>query len=110
MKTQIKRRSEDNLSQQVWQFDVELDWGGSFRVVLVWYGIMRRSTPRGAFRSAQNRERWDRSEERRHHSGLPRPTDIPQDVLDELRELIRSLSLRVHIGWHNNECLLKEIK
>lgn len=109
MKTQIKRRSEDNLSQQVWQFDISLN-RGSLAVILVWYGTMRRSTPRGTFRSAEKQELWDRFDERRHHSGLPRPTDIPQDVLDELRELIRSLSLHVYVGWYNADFLLKEVK
>jgi hypothetical protein len=101
MTQSIYRVAPDGLSRERWDFDV----GGShgcFGVRFTFYGIERRKA-KGRFTMAKSDERWDSRDERRYFSGLPRPTAVPADVLDEAWAAVPRTT---YIGYFNEDCRL----
>ena len=89
----VYRVAEDGLSREAWQFGFS---GGNDTTVLVLrsYGIERRKAARGRF--ARARESWNSMDERSYYLSLPRPAEIPDDVV---REAIGMVRIGVNIGW-----------
>lgn len=88
-------RPVDEFSREEWTFQV-YPFRMTAGLVLTHYGIARRKQRNFSFLPPRPADRWDSADERHFHSGLERPTHIPQDVIEEAR----SLALKdVFIGW-----------
>jgi hypothetical protein len=100
---EIFRRAEDGLSRQKWGFHLRVPHSGdaTVQIALVFYGVERRKTARGVFSKAVVKERWWATDERQYMSGLPRPTEIPDDVLAEAKA---SLTFEIYFGFYNETC------
>ncbi|WP_281823067.1 hypothetical protein [Sphingobium sp. BS19] len=96
MKIEVRRAAENGLSRQVWGFDVSPRHSGEIAIRLGRYAIEARKKPAGRFCAAGPEGRWDSCDERQYHSRLPRPTFIPQDVMDEALD---SIKYSFFIGW-----------
>ena len=94
----VFRPAPDGKSRQVWSFSVNKDWG-AVSICLNSYCIQRR-VGKGRFSNATPPDRWQSCDERRYSSGLPRPTEIPADVMDEAKAQV---AFRFYIGWTNQE-------
>ena len=94
MKIEIEHPATDGLSRQLWVFDTR-DCG----IVLWEYSEQTRPSTRHKFIGG----RWDRSDERRYHSSLPRPTSIPDWVVAEAARVMREQPISVFIGWPVSE-------
>ena len=94
MKIEIEHPATDGLSRQLWVFDTR-DCG----MVLWEYLEQTRPSTRHKFRGG----RWDRSDERRYHSSLPRPTSIPDWVVAEAAWVMRERPISVFIGSYDPE-------
>ena len=94
-------RPIDDLSREVWTFSTM----GGFR--LDSYGIERRTSAKGRFKNATIADRWMSSDTRRYYSGMNEPETIPQDVINEA---IGNMTIRVYIGWSNEDYLFQTVK
>ena len=99
------------LERKVWKFNCKWDdgyWRESCPISarLVYYGEETRATSRHKWRG----EFWDSDDERRYHSRLKRPTEIPPDVLAEVIKRIREVPVEVYMGRFNAESLIATIK
>jgi hypothetical protein len=82
---EIKREAEDRLSAKIWWFTTH-----SGQLVLHSYMEGERLTTRHKYRG----KAWSNYDER--SSSLPRPTAIPDDVIDEA---ISQLTIDIFIGF-----------
>jgi hypothetical protein len=82
---EVKREAEDRLSAKIWWFTTH-----SGHLVLRSYMDGSRATTRHKYRG----KAWSNCDER--SASLPRPTDIPDDVIDEA---ILHIKIDVYIGW-----------
>lgn len=92
MNSTITRRSDDGLSEKLWEF--RLSHNG---VILTFYKEGERETKRHAFRGPK----WDAFNVR--CSELSRPSEIPTDVLQEAIDRWKEVygTPIVYIGWEN---------
>lgn len=102
----IRRPADDGLSCQFWDFTPSI-LGVGFSLVLRAHGIERRGQPKGPWRKAERKERWESMDERAYHSGLSRPTSIPDDVI---REAVMMTPVAINVGWTNAESTVAEFK
>lgn len=91
----VFRVTDEGLSRLRWDFEASIDRDG-FCLTLDGYGIERRRAARGRFSQAANGERWRAIDERRYYSGIERPVEIPDDVLEEAWA---SVPKAAYIGW-----------
>jgi len=94
-----------NLDRKVWRFNAI--WESSFldtsiKVRLLYYGEETRASTRHKWRG----DFWDHSDERRYHSKITRPTEIPVDVLADVFRAIREIPVDVYVGFFSADCLL----
>jgi len=83
--SEIKREAEDRLSAKIWWFTTH-----NGQLVLRSYMEGKRLTTRHKYRGKE----WSNYDER--SSSLPRPTAIPDDVIDEV---ISQLKIDIFIGF-----------
>lgn len=100
MSLTVYRSAEDGLSRQFWTFSASANYSSKVALTLVSYGIERRKQPKGRWCKALPPDRWSRDDERRYHSGQPRPTNIPTDVT---RDALIGLEIDFYIGWPTPE-------
>jgi len=93
----VLRIADDGLSREKWEFRHT-----GQMLVLSYYAIERRDNAKGRFKAAERLDRWVAMDERPYNSGLPRPTEIPPDVIREAA----SFDLDINIGWTNKESRL----
>jgi hypothetical protein len=91
------------LERKLWSFDSDLRHSGKFSLRLVGYFEQTRATKRHKFTG----KKWSYFDERHHYSNLPRPTEIPSDVLveaiSELQNRVKAAT--VYIGFLNDDCI-----
>jgi hypothetical protein len=90
----VERFSDDGLSVRRWSFSL---WSND--LVLRDYVEGTRPTKRHKIKG----KGWYADDERSYRSELPRPTDIPDDVIDEA---VRQIQIGVFIGWTRPEHLI----
>lgn len=96
-----------DLERKVWKFHAAWNNGyGStpepIAVRLLYYGEETRLSRRHKWRG----EFWDSSDERRYHSKIERPKDVPADVLEDVLRAIRETPVKVFAGFFHADCLL----
>ena len=89
---------DERLSREHWVFSIH---GGAL-VLTKYFRKQTRKTRRHGFKG----DFWSSLEERRYHSKLERPTDIPDWVIEEA---ISQIKISVHIGWSSRQHLLKTV-
>ena len=94
----VERASEDGLSARVWQFKTSGGYDGLY-LMLVRYMEGTRPTKRHKLQGDQ----WYSGDERSYCSPLPRPTEIPADVIDDA---MRQIEVKVSIGWTRQESVI----
>lgn len=82
---EIRREAEDRLSAKIWLFTTY-----DKNLVLTSYMEGTRATTRHKYRG----KAWSNLDER--SASLPRPTAIPDDVIDEA---ISHLNVKIYVGW-----------
>lgn len=91
---EIKREAEDRLSAKIWRFTT---YNGN--LVLTSYMEGARATTRHKYRG----KAWSNFDER--SASLPRPTAIPDDVIDEA---IAQIKINIFIGWSSEKYKIAE--
>lgn len=92
MQINVQRLSGDKLRRQYWRFDYV-----AMCLRLTFYAEQCRETTRHKWTGPF----WSYMDERPYHSKLPRPSSIPQWVVDDaIRQIPRP---GVFIGWLNDE-------
>lgn len=80
MTVRVVRKFNDGKSRRVWEFVINSD---VLNVMLRLVRFEIQHAPNGGWRKATAKERWDAFDERYYYSGIPRPTEIPPDVVVE---------------------------
>lgn len=100
-----------DLERKVWKFSFQWSSGYSsngprpISVRLVYYGEETRPSRRHKWRG----EFWDSDDERRYHSKIERPKEVPADVLEEVVRAIRETPVEVFAGFFRTERLLHTV-
>lgn len=91
----------ERLSATRWDFMFSGHW-----MILKFYGEQTRETRRHKFTGPF----WDSTDERKYHSKLERPTQIPEDVVTEaIAAAVKSASansLILAVGFENHKCAI----
>ena len=94
----VERHAEDFMSVRMWEFEVSGGFSGLY-LRLTRYMEGSRPTKRHKLKGKQ----WCSSDERHYYSALPRPTEIPADVIDEA---MKQIEVKVSIGWTRQESVI----
>lgn len=98
--------------RKVWKFTYRvneshnLNFPAGLDLRLVYFGTETRTSTRHKWRG----EFWDYNDERSYHSKLPRPTHIPEDVLEEVKCRVAAKLVAaptIFLGWWSDRRIYK---
>lgn len=96
----IEKLSQGELSREAWDFYVSgRTFSSEQNLVLTRYAVQTRLTKRHKWIG----DVWVSRDERNYCSKLPRPTEIPDWVI---QEAIKSLQFHICIGWSNADSVI----
>ncbi|QIW87581.1 hypothetical protein Ab1vBOLIVR4_gp64 [Agrobacterium phage OLIVR4] len=99
--------NETPLSRELYVFDHQPGYFGSFGTRLLKYSKQERETTRHKFKG----NAWNSDDERKPFgSQLDRPSEIPAEVLEKLKAALidEVLSMPLYFGWFNDKHVYKD--
>jgi len=94
----VEDLSDDGLSRKLWQSNL---WGAY--LVLTKYAEETRKTKRHGWEG----DFWSGSDERRYHSRLDRPTELPVWVYEAA---LKGVDFKVAIGWSHPDHVVATVR